>query len=90
MKYTCSTIEGPGLQTRLRWVKPVFGVQPSHSLCSEYLWQITNYHMYVETTNVCLYIATLLLVIMHMDIIPNKNHTMMSEVVTNIPIEIAD
>ncbi len=46
--------------------------------------------MYVETINVCLYIATLLLVIMHMDIIPNKNHTMMSEVVTNIPIEIAD
>ncbi len=34
--------EGPGLQTRLRWIKPGLWAQPYHSLCLEYLWQVYN------------------------------------------------
>ncbi len=37
--------EGPGLWTRLRWVKPGLCVQPSHSLCLGYLWQVYK-HLY--------------------------------------------
>ncbi len=33
-----STTDGPGLQTRLRSVKPGLWAQLSHSLCLEYLW----------------------------------------------------
>ncbi len=32
-----NTAEGPGLQTRLRWVKPDLWAQPSHPLCLQYL-----------------------------------------------------
>ncbi len=39
-----STAKGPGLQTRLRWVKPGLWAQPFNSLCLEYLWQI-NQHL---------------------------------------------
>ncbi len=35
------TTQGPGLHTRLRWLKPVLWSQPYHSLCLKYLWQVS-------------------------------------------------
>ncbi len=36
------TTEGPGLQTRLTWVKPGLWAKPSHSLYLEYMWQVSK------------------------------------------------
>ncbi len=36
-----TTTEGPGLHTMFRWVKPGLWSQPPHSLCLEYMLQIS-------------------------------------------------